>query len=343
MKLSILIVNWNSRDLLRRCLETIRGTCGDLAPQVVVVDGGSFDGCAEMILGEFPDVDFVQARENVGFGCSNNLGFRLVTGEYVLLLNPDTELRPGAVHRLLGALEAAPDAGLAGARLLNTDGSIQFSGIHPLPTPLNTALDTNGRRARWWKRRLAGRDESPWRVEAVSGACMLLKSETFRRAGGFEPRYFMYAEDMDLCLKVRRMGLRILHVPDALVVHHGGGSSGGTFSRFSAVMIREALRTYFSLNHGSGMAAAYRFTTAVSAAARASLAAAASLVAAGERRERLRLATAKWKVVLGWALGRERWAEEHFSEERSAQRQTMTSGTTASDMAGAARNTLVHG
>lgn len=321
MKLSILIVNWNSKDLLRPCLETIRETCADLSPQVVVVDGGSFDGSAEMVRDEFPGVDFVQARENVGFGCSNNLGFRRVEGDYVLLLNPDTELRPGAVQRLLAALEADPGAGLAGARLLNSDGSIQFFGIHHLPTPLNTAFDTNGRRERWWNERLEReKDGNPWQVEAVSGACMLLKSETFRKVGGFDPRYFMYAEDMDLCLKIRRMGLEILHVPDALVVHHGGGSSGGNFSRFSAVMIREALYTYFRLNHGLASAVVYRFTTGCSAAVRAMGSLVLSTAATGPKQERRKKAASKWGVVLGWALGREGWAVSYFTDAATTER-----------------------
>ena len=111
MKLSILIVNWNSKDYMRECLHSISGTCGHLSPQVVVVDGGSFDGCAEMLAAEFPEVEFVQSPENIGFGRSNNLGFERVTGEALLLLNPDTELQPGAVDALLTALRGCRPQG----------------------------------------------------------------------------------------------------------------------------------------------------------------------------------------------------------------------------------------
>ncbi len=101
VKLSVVIVNWRSKDFLRRCLKTLQTTCGEHQPQIVVVDGASFDGCAEMLAAEFPAVDFVQSSTNIGFGRCNNLGFSRVTGEALLLLNPDTELRENAVSTLL--------------------------------------------------------------------------------------------------------------------------------------------------------------------------------------------------------------------------------------------------
>src|SRR5688572_28797322 len=102
--LSILIVNWNSKDYLRKCLQSIRTTCAELSPQIIVVDG-SFDGCGQMLAAEFPEVEFVQIAENLGFGRSNNLGFERVTGDNLLLLNPDTELKAGAVQALLCKIE----------------------------------------------------------------------------------------------------------------------------------------------------------------------------------------------------------------------------------------------
>ena len=140
--LSILIVNWHSRDYLRRCLETVAATCADFAPQVIVVDGASFDGCDEMLSREFPAVKFIQSRENIGFGRSNNLGFAEVTTDAVLLLNPDTELRPGAVPRLMSVLDTMPQAGIVAGRLLNSDGALQTSCVQSFPTPLNQALDS---------------------------------------------------------------------------------------------------------------------------------------------------------------------------------------------------------
>ena len=131
---SILIVNWNSKDLLRQCLISIRETCADLATQVVVVENGSFDGCAELIAAEFPEVDFIQSPDNIGFGCANNLGLASVTGDAVWVLNPDTEVMPGALQTLLDELETRPDAGIVSPKQLNTDLTLQTS-VHALPTP----------------------------------------------------------------------------------------------------------------------------------------------------------------------------------------------------------------
>jgi GT2 family glycosyltransferase len=312
MKLSILIVNWNSKDYVRKCLESLRNDTLNAAPQIVVVDGGSFDGCAGMIAAEFPEVEFVQSPDNIGFGRCNNLGFNLVKGEFVLLLNPDTEVFPGAIERLMETLERHPDAGIVGARLLNPDGSLQEASIHPLPTPLNTALDTDRRRKRWWARHGLAGDGGPMVVEAVSGACMLMRSKLFRQLGGFNPVYFMYAEDMDLCLKVHRTGLRVYHVPTALVTHHGGGSSRTRFSKFATVMIREAVDVYMRENHGVATSLRYRFLMAISAVARIALLAPGWAVGSRESRLARKTSITKWWAVLRWAFGKESWAREHF-------------------------------
>lgn len=308
VRLSILIVNWNSKDYLRKCLETIRTSCADLGPQIVVVDGASFDGCGEMLAAEFPGVEFVQSPDNVGFGRANNLGFERVTGEALLLLNPDTELPPGALQTLVAELERRPDAGILGPRLLNTDGSLQASCVRALPTPLNRALDSDLFRrllpnSRLWGVAEAFRATAPVEVEAVSGACMLLRAEVFRRVGGFSPEFFMYGEDMDLCAKVRRLGLRNLHVPTATVVHHGGGSSATQVSQFATVMMRHAGHTYMRLNHGRFTAAWYRVLQFISALIRLGLVLPAGGVLRGHRRVKACAAAQKWLCVLRWALG----------------------------------------
>lgn len=323
MKLSILIVNWNSKEYLRKCLRSVRETCGHIAPQIVVVDGGSLDGCAEMMAAEFPEAEFVQSTDNIGFGRCNNLGFRRVTGEALLLLNPDTELQPGAVDVLLGGLQELPDAGLVGARLLNSDGSLQFAAVHPLPTPWNAAMDSDWLRRRWWKRRNRRNATVPFEVEAVSGACMMMRAETFRRLEGFDPRYFMYAEDMDLCFRVRQSGLGIFHAPQAVVIHHGGGSSQTQFSKFSTVMIREALNVYFFKNHGIASSGFYRVLMGSSAMFRMLLLGAAWLLACREAKDVRMTSIRKWSVILRWSLGLEKWAKERFSEPLNSGRMSI--------------------
>lgn len=324
MKLSILIVNWNSCELLRKCLRSIRATHAGLDPQVVVVDGGSFDGCGEMVGREFPEVEFVQCPDNIGFGRANNLGFARVAGETLLLLNPDTELAHGALNEMLHALQAVPGTGLVGAGLLNPDGSNQLTSIHPAPTPWNCAVDCDWLRRRWWRTKGPGTDDAPVEVEAVSGACMMLRADLFRRLGGFDPRYFMYAEDMDLCHRVRRAGWHIRHVPRAHVVHHGGGSSATRFNGFATVMIREALSLYMRANLGKGAALLHRALITVSAAARITVLAPALAVGPKALRRRRALAIRKWWTVLRWSLGMEEWAARSSHAARILVSETST-------------------
>jgi GT2 family glycosyltransferase len=318
MTLSILIVNWNSKQYVRNCLESIRRTCGGLAPQVIVVDGGSFDGCGEMLAAEFPEVEFVQSPDNIGFGRANNLGFKRVTGEVLLLLNPDTELHPEAVDALLGELRQCPETGAVGARLLNSDGSLQFAAIHPLPTPWNAAFDSDWLRRRWWNAEERGTGMIAFDVEAISGACMMLRSETFRKLGGFDPRYFMYAEDMDLCFRIHKSGLKIRHAPRAVVTHHGGGSSGTQFSKFSAVMIREALAFYFTTHHGPSRALLYRMLIMVSATVRIPLLLVMAAIRTADARAASMTSIVKWWTLLRWALGKENWSADWFRQGKAA-------------------------
>jgi GT2 family glycosyltransferase len=334
MKLSILIVNWNSKDYLRACLESIRRTCVHLSPQVVVVDGGSFDGCAEMLAADFPEVEFVQSQDNIGFGRSNNLGFERVTGEALLLLNPDTELQPGAVDALLTGLQQVPDAGLIGARLLNSDGSLQFASVHPLPTPWNAAWDCDWLRRRWWSRKGRWNATTPFVVQAVSGACMMMRAATFRELGGFDPRFFMYAEDMDLCFRIHKSGMRVCHAPQAVLIHHGGGSSSTHFSKFAEVMIREALDFYFRSNHGRIQSCLYRVLIFLSAVSRITILWLRGLVAHGQARDSARASIIKWWTLLRWSIGLESWAADWF---RSGGKTAVTQKSQASSPPGDCR------
>lgn len=313
--LSIIIVNWNSRDLLRQCLLSLRVTGAQLAPQIIVVDGGSFDGCGEMLAAEFPNVVFVQSQDNIGFGRANNLGFERATGKALLLLNPDTEVLPGAIQELLAELQRLPYAGIIGPRLLNSDHSLQTS-VQALPKPVRQAFDSEILRRLLWPWRLWAppTDFVPHKtieIEAYSGACMMMWAESFRMVGGFSRQYFMYAEDADLCLKVRRAGLRIYHTPTAQVIHHGGASSSSQGSTFSAVMMREALHAYMLLNHGPLHAAAYRL--AVGAATIVRMLPQSFGAAFGRKGRRNRSKDAlliSWSVLL-WSMGQQQWTRKY--------------------------------
>jgi GT2 family glycosyltransferase len=305
-RLSIIIVNWNSKAYVRKCLLSLDRFARS-AHQTIVVDGASFDGCGEMISREFPSVEFVQSPENVGFGRCNNLGAGKANGEYLLFLNPDTELTAGALEALLKVAEGDSDVGLVGARLLNTDGSLQTSCVQALPTPLNQALDSDFLRrllpgSRFWGNAAAFASPTPIQVAAVSGACMLIHRETFVSVGGFCPDYFMYAEDMHLCWEVSKLGKTVVYQPAAEIVHHGGGASAGDFSSFSCLEMRSALHHFIRCRQGVCAGFAYRMLIAVSALVRLTALSAAFSLQTGDHRSRIRVSLSRWWTNLCWAL-----------------------------------------
>lgn len=304
--LSIIIVNWNSKHYVRECLRSLENHVMT-DHETIVVDGASFDGCDQMIAAEFPAVSFVQSPENVGFGRCNNLGAEQATGDYLLFLNPDTEVTSGAVEALIEILVQDPRTGLVGAKLLNTDGSLQTSCVQALPTPLNQALDSDFLRrlfpsSKLWGNSAAFASPKPIQVAAVSGACMLIHRDTFASAAGFCPDYFMYAEDMHLCWELSKLGKSVVYHPAAAIMHHGGGASAGEFSRLSCLEMRRALHHFISCRQGSGAGLTYRALIAISAVVRLLALSAAYSFQTGGHRSHIKVALSRWWTNLRWAI-----------------------------------------
>ena len=229
--LSIIVVNWNVKELLRACLRSVFDNTGmDRARfEVVVVDNDSADGSAEMVSEEFPHVRLVANSDNVGFGKANNQALPLCRGRYVLLLNPDTEVHPGALDDLMAYAEAHPDIGALGCRLLNSDGSYQRWTAGVFPSVWSAARHAffidlilpeviRGRSLY-----LSEDVQDPIDVEWVSGACMLLRREALG-ATIFDEQFFMYGEDNELCERLAKAGWRVTYAPVATVTHHHGKS-----------------------------------------------------------------------------------------------------------------------
>jgi N-acetylglucosaminyl-diphospho-decaprenol L-rhamnosyltransferase len=272
--LSIIIVNWNSQEYLRQCLESMKGRCEGLQVEIIVVDNASFDGSQRMVSEQFPEVVFLQSEVNLGFSRANNLGFARSKGEIILLLNPDTELIQGVLKRGVEFLRSEERGGAVGVRLLNTDGSVQTSCVQSLPTLLNQMLDSEILRRAFPRSRLWGTEvlavhrEQPAEVEAVSGAFLMVKRSAFEQVGLLSEDYFMYAEDIDLCWTLRKAGYRIYYLGDCQVTHHGGKSAGKQVNHFSDLAQREALFQYFRKTRGRYYAALYRLIVALSATVR---------------------------------------------------------------------------
>ena len=299
---SIIIVNWNSKRFIRECLNSIRKHEDWNTLQMIVVDSASFDGCGEMLEREFPDVEYIQSEQNIGFGRCNNLGFKHVSCEELLLLNPDTELIGPTLRKLHEHLLELPRVGILGVRLHSTDGSLQTCSVQAAPTPLNQALGSDLLKQllpnlKLWGTSEAYRSLEPVSVESVSGAFMYMKTDTFRKVGGFNPEYFMYGEDMDLCLQVRRKELINYHVPTTRVIHHGGGSSASQISEFSTLKMREALLKYMELNHNKEIAYRYQRFQLYSARLRI-------LLLKFTIGQKMKASIEKWESVKRWAQER---------------------------------------
>ncbi len=253
-KLSIIIVSWNVCDLLRACLHSIEQTKGDLAVEVIVVDNASSDDTVAMISVEFPQTILIAQTENIGFPAGNNVGLAVSMGDFLFLLNPDTEIRPNALQELVAFLEENPEVGLVGPKLLNVDRSIQ-SSRRRFPTILVGIFEATWLQAYAPKRLLnrfyvADIDASvSAEVDWVTGAAMFTRREVYEQVGGLDPGYFMYSEELDWCRRIKSVGWKIAYTPKAEVYHYEGASSEQAVTARHINFNRAKLR-YFRKYHG---------------------------------------------------------------------------------------------
>jgi GT2 family glycosyltransferase len=313
MDLSVIIVNWNSADYLRDCIRSIQEYTEQTTYEIIVVDNASPDRAIEKLVPQFPDIKFILSRDNLGFSRGNNLGARSATGDYVLLLNPDTKLVNPAIDLMMAHIKATPDAGIVGARHVNPDLSIQTCAIQKFPTILNQALNIEAVRLAWpscplWNiSALFGDLKKPVCVEVIPGACEMLRRTVFEKVGGYSEDYFMYGEDIELNYKVSRLGLKNYLVPEAIIIHYGGRSSSQrTASQWAMIMQSRAMLKYYAKTHGTAYAFAYRVSMGISAVARLFvLGLAFPFVYLAGKRQSVRSAMEKWAAILKWSVGME--------------------------------------
>jgi len=228
LDLSIVIVSYNTRDMLRDCLRSLPAGTQGITAETWVVDNNSPDRSAEMVAEEFPEVRLIANRENAGFTRANNQALRQCDSRHSVILNPDTECRPGALTTLVRYLDSHPEAGAVGPKLLNTDGSLQPNGAR-FPNPLQDFLvvsDLRGlARARFerWSRMRDDFDRE-CELDVVSGACMMVRREAIEKVGLLDEEFFMFYEEVEWCWRIKRAGWKVVYVPSAEVVHHWMGS-----------------------------------------------------------------------------------------------------------------------
>lgn len=254
-ELSVVILSWNTKALLERCLESVVGQEHGLALQVIVVDNASRDGSADLVAERFPSVILKRNGVNEGYARGNNQGAALATAPLLLLLNSDTEVRPGALQKLAAVLRRFPEYGAAAPQLVNPDGSIQKNCMRFPMLADGFWFDS------WFERRW-GRSASVKRwfmedfdhagdadVDQPPGACLLVKKALWDAIGGFDERLWLFYNDVELCQQLRDRGLKVRYVVDAKVLHHLGKSTA-QYRDFAGEWICNRIR-YYRIRHGA--------------------------------------------------------------------------------------------
>ncbi len=225
---SVIIVNWNTRGLLAQCLQSLYDTTNNLGFEVIVVDNASADGSVEMVCQDFPRVQLVVNANNVGFVRANNQALPLSRGRYVLLLNSDAAVLPGALLRMVQFMDAQPGVGIVGPRILNPNGSFQSSYMD-FPNLLSELLLMTKLSKVVYGRHFPSHSPQQSRetraVDWMQGACIMIRRETLEEIGGLDEIFFMYSEEVDWCWRARQAGWAVYYLSEAKVLHWGSQSS----------------------------------------------------------------------------------------------------------------------
>jgi N-acetylglucosaminyl-diphospho-decaprenol L-rhamnosyltransferase len=272
---SICIVNWNTRALLAQCLRSIQTKTHGLVVETIVVDNHSADGSAAMVSAEFPWVRLMALQENLGFARGSNVAAAQALGRHVLYLNPDTALVTNAIAGMAEFLNTHPGHGAVGCRLLNTDGSIQYTCASAFPSPRNELTSMLGLnrlfpRCAW----LSARELNHWDhatscdVECLSGACLMVPRTLVQSLNGFDEHLFIYGEDLDLCCRVRRTGRSLHYLASEVIFHHEGASTQKKGRSFAPLRQRAANMYFLRKNFGIVRALSYRAAVMVGATCR---------------------------------------------------------------------------
>jgi len=248
---SAIVVSYNTRDLLYDCLRAFHA-CSDVPAEAVVVDNASTDGSPEMVAHEFPEAKLIRQPANVGFGRANNAGLQQAEGRFILLMNPDVTVMPGCVGRLADFLLVRPDAGAVGPRLQRPDGTLDHAARRGFPSPaasffyftgLNRAFPQSERLNRYTMGHLPTTETHE--IDSGTAACLMVRRAAVDRVGFFDPDYFMYGEDLDLCYRLKSGGWKVFYLPTARAVHLKGQAT----RQETAKMLLEFHRAMWTFHH----------------------------------------------------------------------------------------------
>jgi hypothetical protein len=253
-KLSIVIVNYNVKNLLKKCLESIFKYQKDIEFEVIVIDNSSKDHSQEMLQRDFPQIKLIENKRNLGFSRACNQGIKESQARYILLLNPDTELTPGGFKKMMDFMDSKPGIGICGPKMVNEEGKLQFS-CRSLPSYLTAISSSQSILNRIFpynflskKYLLKNQDHSQIsEVDWVSGSCLLAKREMLEKEGLLDERFYMYVEDVDLCFRAKKLGFSVFYFPQVVVVHHIGKSTQKR--KFTMLLEHHRSMYYFYRKH----------------------------------------------------------------------------------------------
>jgi GT2 family glycosyltransferase len=230
--LSIVIVNYNVKEFLLNLLQSIRNAVNNFSVEIIVVDNASDDGSVELLKEKYPDVKLIINEENVGFGAANNQALKIARGKYFLLINPDTIVKENTFNEMISFFKKVPDAGIAGCKVLNPDGTLQLACRRGFPGPWTSFTKVMGLSKIFPKSKLFARynltyldENQTYEVDAVSGAFMMMRRELYEKIGGFDSQFFMYGEDLDLCYRSQKNGFKVYYLHTTEVIHFKGEST----------------------------------------------------------------------------------------------------------------------
>jgi N-acetylglucosaminyl-diphospho-decaprenol L-rhamnosyltransferase len=297
--ISIIIVSWNTARFLENCLDSILATPPTESVEIWVVDNASTDDSPRMVREKFPQVHLIENRVNAGFARANNQAIQRCMGNYVLLLNPDTLVKSGALQALVDFMEKTPEAGAAGARILNPDGSLQISSW-PRPTLSRELwrlfhLDSLSPYAEY--PRTKWETNQAQEVDLLLGACLLLRKDVLDQVGFLDENYFMYSEEIDLCFRMQRAGWRLFWVAHAQVVHFGGQSTQQVPTEMFLNLYHGKIK-YFRKHHGWLAAQIYKLILTFAALSRLVLAPFVFFEHSSRRQKHITLAERYRRLIL---------------------------------------------
>ncbi|MCL4548449.1 MAG: glycosyltransferase [Bacteroidetes bacterium] len=230
--LSIIIVNYNVKEFLLNMLDSVQKAAKTISAEIIVVDNASDDGSVESIKEKFPSIKLIVNEKNIGFGAANNIAMLHALGKYFLLINPDTIVREDTFTKMISFFEQNPEAGIAGCKVLNADGTLQLACRRGFPGPWTSFTKVMGLSTLFPKSRLFARynltyldENKTYEVDAVSGAFMMMRKQVYDKIGGFDREFFMYGEDLDLCYRTQQAGYKVFYVHSTEIIHYKGEST----------------------------------------------------------------------------------------------------------------------